>query len=474
MNRGSRLSGGVVSALVLALLAATFGVASPGCAGTAQGDGGGDRAPTVKRAETDGPSIRKPTSDRPRLTRVKPGAGRVARRTPGTGTTEPKAGALAAKDRTIKDQQERISQLQKDLEAKEGEVTSLKDQLAFAEGSGSEEVAERLKNLTEERDRLSQQLEDDRASHEKVVKELRDQINTMSGGEGGPVDTAKLIQERNEAVQNYEDVKIELDAVKSVRGLMEKQLEELSKEKSGWDEKEAALVKARTDAEQSLTSAQEETARLSSENENLTSEVEKFRTAAEDAEKRATQAETLEKKDLGEVKTALKKVDEEVRGEAKKAKTAGLIGLILALAAVGLGVFLFLIIRNLRYEVAVAQAQSGGGIDPAEVEQIVSAQMSELAGSLPTMGAGGDIEEVVGENIKKVLSTEIQSEAFQNQVKELVAQSGGAPGKGGGGGGLSPQDVKIMVDNQFRAITTYLKNEAVPKMVEDAIKKQST
>jgi hypothetical protein len=76
----------------------------------------------------------------------------------------------------------------------------------------------------------------------------------------------------------------------------------------------------------------------------------------------------------------------------------------------------------------------------------------------------------VGDSVKKALSDELKSEAFQAQIKQMVPA--GPPGKGGGGGGLSPQDVKVMVDNQFRAITTYLKNEAVPKMVEDALRKK--
>lgn len=456
MNRGTSRTGGAAAILILSLLALSLSL--PACAGTSEGDEDASR-PVVRKARKEGPSIRKPPSGRRPLGRPK---------------TAPRTGELAAKDKKIEEQQKRIGKLQKDLKERDDELARLNERVeALSAGAGSEEAVERLTILQQEREKLEKQLEEEKRLHEEEVGKLQAQLNAVAAVEGG-ANLPKLVKERDEAIQERDDAKSELAAVQMMRTDMMKQIEDLSKEMSGFDEKYAAL---QSDKER----VQGERDRLEQQVEKLEADLDEAKNAtalAEDNQKSGLEEmrnrlDTLQKEKVrldGEI-AAVKKQAGDAGGKVGKAKAAGLIGFFAGLAAIGLGVFLFFTIRTLKYEVAVAQARSGGDLDPAEVEQIVSAQMSELASNLPTMGAGGDLEGAVGDSVKKALSEEMKSEAFQKRVQELVPAGGGG---GKGGGGLGPQEVKIMVDNQFRAITTYLKNEAVPKMVEDALKKKAT
>ena len=466
MNRGFGSGRARRGALTAVLLTLVLFLPSPGCAtATAAEENGdnGDRRPTPRRPSRDGQddrrsTLKRPKVDRPILRRAK--TGRPTARRSGSGAKE------------IEDQKRIIAGLEEDLKTRDEALTSLQKRLdALSEGEGGES-ADRIQALSQELETASKQLEDERLQHEGELQQLRDQLAVAAGVEEG-MTVSEIIKERDTAREERDSFKSELEAIELSRSYEKKQMEDLETEKRGWDEKLAAVRQETDAAEKAKASVESERDALTVEVGDLKAQVDlAWKAQAEAEDKGKGGVEDLEKRMVGPngLVTAVGKNATDAQVAAGKAKTVGLLGFLAGIGALSLGVFLFFIIRTLKYHVAVVQAHSAGGMEPAEVEEIVSARVGELAGSLQTMAGGADID--VSETVKQAVSDEMKSETFQGQIQQIVATSAPAA-KGGGGGGLSAQDVKIMVDNQFRAITTYLKNEAVPKMVEDALRKKA-
>ncbi|MCZ6688728.1 MAG: hypothetical protein O7H41_03900 [Planctomycetota bacterium] len=377
-------------------------------------------------------------------------------------------------------QQKIIQDLRADVAQKNKQISSLESRVkALGSGAGDGDAAAQIQVLVEERDAAKEaldastaELEANRASHDQKILDLEGRINELSGSEGG-VDVAKLIEERDTAVRERDDIVDELDAMQMIKGQMESDIQELSEEKSEWDERLGAVQTGKEAVEQELADFKGERDGIVKERDDLAVQVNQLQGDLDLAKKASSQADDATKSGLKALQSEFGKFKTEVTPKSvKRATSVGLLGFLVGIGALGFAVFLFFTIRGLRQHIDMVQAHSAGALDPAEIEEIIGARVADMAADMGTMGAGGsEIEGLVGTNVKKTLKKELKSEGFQNFVKQIVAQSGGGGG-GGEGGGLNPGEVKVMVDNQFRAITTYLKNEAVPKMVEDILRKK--
>ncbi|MCZ6602040.1 MAG: hypothetical protein O6952_03450 [Planctomycetota bacterium] len=375
-------------------------------------------------------------------------------------------------------QQKIIEDLRADVEQKDKQISSLESRVkALGDGAGNGDASAQIQVLVEERDAAKDaldaataQFEANRTGYDQKILDLEGRINELSGSEGG-VDVAKLIEERDTAVRERDDIVDEMDAMKMIKGRMESEIQELSEEKSEWDERLGTLQTGKEAVEQELADFKGERDGIVKERDDLAVQVNQLQGDLDLAKKASSQADDATKKGLADLQNDFGAFKKEEWPKIGKARKVGLLGFLVGIGALGFAVFLFFTIRGLRQHVDMVQAHAAGGLEPAEIEEIIGARIADMAADMGTMGAGGaELEGLVGTNVKKTLKKELKSEGFQNFVKQIVAQSGG--GGGEGGGGLNPGEVKVMVDNQFRAITTYLKNEAVPKMVDDILRKK--
>jgi hypothetical protein len=437
-----------------------------GCAGTA----------TATPDDKDGPTVRRRTdrTDRRKDTR----SDRGGRKPTGKVKKAPKEEPPDLGPELAKAQEE-IAALQKEKADLESTIAVLKE---TGEGGNTaliqqlDELKEEKRQAEAERDTATQalldreeQFKEQRETLEQQVESLRNKLDNLGGGGGYD----EIADELEKLRTDYDVLKADLAAKETAnKGLMAS-ADGLRKQNKRLEEEKQALVDVRDAAIADKEALEKEREELLAQNRQLMKDVTEGQSeraeAIQNIEKRVSTVETKITQAETQAGVATAAMEGEVR-ERKKISIIALIGLVIALGALMMGIWLFRESKNIRYQVAFNQAQGGGGVDPAELDSIVSARISEVADNLQVAG-GGDLEGL-GERIKQALDSEVKSEEFQNLVKATVIQNAKNAGGGDGGGGLSPEDVKVMVDNQFRAITTYLKNEAVPKMVEDALKRR--
>ena len=454
MNWGSGSGVKVFSAPLLGLLALSLILPVIGCVTSTDTEGAGN-----KKSK---PTLRKHDPNRIRSAGTTPTVKRSD--TDPRSARERRPSGMSFVD--MRRQEALIEGLRDDLAARDQEIADLKARLEGMPPTTDADAAAKIQELTGELDIALEDLtnqtrlhEEENSTYEAEIQKLQEQLSAMAGAPGG-IDVNALIEENESNGLRIEMLTAQVEASQRIQDETEKSLDELKKEKAGWNDQEKALTEARD-------AAQGEVTLLLAEKKGLQRQLDLAIADAALAQDGAKVAGEV-KQQLDIVQGSANAAKDSADKALKDVKKAQAVALVAFVGAIVLGILGFWFHRNLKYQVAVAQATSGG-IEPAEVEQIVSAQVSELAGSLQTMGTSPDVEKTVATNVKKELGVALQSPNFQKQMQDLVARS--AP-KGGGGGGLSSQEVKVMVDNQFRAITTYLKNEAVPKMVEDALKKK--
>ena len=375
-----------------------------------------------------------------------------------------------------------IEQLKGDVASRDAEIGSLQDRVKSLEAAagGDEALLTRITELEQEqkdaRIALAEketQIQEEREAHAQKIEKLERDLANAGGLAAGGESISELLDQVKTLTEEKDAIKLELSGAQTVNKAQLKQINDLINERDGAVESLAAFKTEKEKAEQDV-------ARLMNEKTQLEKDLEELEAGATEAQqdikkevgaatKKAEEAMSLATTTSGEI-TGIKDQITDAKNKQGSTGLFALIGLAFGLIAVGLAVWLLRENKSIKYQLAFQHAQ-GGGLDPAELDSIVTSRVQEVAQSLGGGGGGADPEQV-----RALLGAELQSEAFHNRLKSLVSANAkaaaAADGGGGGGGGLSPEDVKVMVDNQFRAITTYLKNEAVPKMVEDALKRR--